>query len=102
MEKGLVGDEVVRLTTLPPQQNCSYGVLADRNRWKGVRGVRKETEAYAENTPGLNLGVFGLERVDIARQGLRHARGRVLAKESAQVLLLLFGVGRVPKREVEG
>ena len=79
---------------MPPQQNyiggwVSLGVVKS---WvKRGRGF-----AYAEDAPGLDGVVLGFEGLDKLRELVGDAGGRVLAEESAQVLLLLGGVGRVP------
>lgn len=53
-------------------------------------------KAYAEDSPRLNRRVLVLRSLHEARNQRRDARGRVLAKELAQLLLLVVVGGRVP------
>ena len=68
---------------------CGWGLCIAV--WKMGRGV-----AYADDAPGLDGGVLGLEGLDKLGKLVGDAGGRVLAEEGAQVLLLLGRVGRVP------
>ena len=52
--------------------------------------------AHAEDAPGLDGAVLGLEGLDELGKLVGDAGGRVLAEEGAQVLLLLRSVGWVP------
>lgn len=56
----------------------------------------RDNHTYTNDTPGLNVGVLGAQGLDKGRELLGDAVGRVLVEESAQVLLLLVRVGRVP------
>ena len=53
-------------------------------------------ETYTEETPRLNVGVLSTKGLDKSRELLSNTGRGVLAKEGAQVLLLLVRVGRVP------
>jgi hypothetical protein len=46
-------------------------------------GEKRAGAAYADEGPGLDLGVLGLEGVDEAGKGGGYACGRVLAEEGA-------------------
>lgn len=52
--------------------------------------------AYAEDTKLGQTRALLLDGIYVTGQSLSRARRGVLSKESAQVLLLLLGVGRVP------
>lgn len=53
--------------------------------------------AYADDTPRLDRGVLCVQGLDELGQFGSDAGRRVPAEEGAEVLLLLGGVGRVPR-----
>lgn len=52
--------------------------------------------AYAEDTPGFDVGMGSLQRLHIVRQGHRNGFRVVLTKPRAELLLLVLGIGRIP------
>lgn len=52
--------------------------------------------AYAEDTPGFDVRMGSLQRLDIVRQGPRNGFGVIITKPRAELLLLVLGIGRIP------
>lgn len=62
----------------------------------GSTGWHRGSQTYADDAPGLDCGVLGLESVYVGGDLGGDSGGGELLEEGAEILLLLVGVGWVP------